>query len=256
MSIGGFGSCTLAYLAGKFNSPLGGNIVNISNLYSNKIIFTSSFDEEVSFLAFSDDNIFVSKTRIRNCDFHGRVIEHEEDKIRMKSIWLVRKDDSLKKEIIPYGDFDINDVYLTENYLYYVKIIDEDNDGLLLDDDYNSGEVWRVSKTTFKEEFCFKIKPYYFHRFLSANDAYVVFVSEDRIPNVSEIVFYNILTKQFSVLNNDYEKEWYDYRLVNTQKGEPDYFIYKNDMDERSDKDPLNVHIMNWTDLITQLHWE
>lgn len=163
--------------------------MNISNLSSSRILLSTLVEEEINFLAFSNDEIFISKTSIRKVDFNGNVIDRNENKIRTKSIWLVNRKNDMKKEIIQYGEFDINDVYLTENYLYYVKIVDEDNDGLLLENDYLSGEVWRLNRVTFDDHFCFKINPYYFHRFLSADDSYVVFISEDRIPDVTEIVF-------------------------------------------------------------------
>lgn len=230
--------------------------MNISNLSSNRILLATSVEEKINFLAFSEDEIFISKTSIRKVDFNGNVIESNEDKIRTKSIWLVNRKLDLKKEIIPYGEFDINDVYLTGNYLYYVKIVDEDNDGLLLENDYLSGEVWRLNRVTFDDHFCFKINPYYFHRFLSADDSYVVFVSEDRIPDVTEIVFLNLTTKQSAVLNNTNEKNWCDFRVVNNQKGEPDYFIYKQVIDEISEIEQSNVQMLKWRDLITQLQWE
>lgn len=229
--------------------------MNISNLSTNKLLFSTSMEEEINFLAFSNDEIFISRTTIREIDFNGNVIENNEDKISTKSIWMINRKTDMKKEIIKSGEFDINDVYLTVNYLYYVKIVDEDNDGLLLENDYLSGEVWRLNRATLDNDFCFKVNPFYFHRFLSADDSYVIFVSEDRIPDVTEIVFYNLATKERAVLKNVYEKDWSDFRVVNNQEGEPDYFIYKEEINETSEKDISYVQVLNWKDLIAQLQW-
>ncbi|WP_379157944.1 hypothetical protein [Paenibacillus sp. sgz5001063] len=230
--------------------------MNISALSSNKLLFTGSNEETINFLAFSNNDLFISKSLIREYDFNGNAIDRTEDKIRIKSIWMLNSKSNLNHNIIQYGNFDINDAYVTENYFYFVKIVDEDNDGLLLDNDYGSGEMWRINKETFGQEFCFKIKPYNFHRFLSANDSFVVFVSEDRIPDVTEIIFYNIITKKFSVLNNIYENDWYDFRVVNSHNGEPEYFIYKKEVDEQSENEVTKVEMIYWSDLITQLEWK
>ena len=230
--------------------------MNISNLSNNNILFLNNVEEESNFIAFSDDEIFISKTRNREIDFSGNMIANNEDKICTKSIWIVNYKANVKKEVIPYGEFDVQDVYLTENYLYYVKVVDSDSDGLLLEKDYLSGEVWRLNRSTLDNSFCFKIDPFYFHRFLSANDSYVVFVSEDRIPDVTEIVFYNLTTNKCAVLKNIYEKNWYDFRLISNHEAEPDYFIYKEIIDDTSEKKISNVQMLKWSDLITQLQWE
>ncbi|WP_342565759.1 hypothetical protein NST84_11820 [Paenibacillus sp. FSL R7-0345] len=230
--------------------------MDITNLSADKVLFSSPVEEEISFLACTNDEVFIAKTCIRKIDFNGNVIGSSDKEIRSKSVWKVNHKIDVKQEMIQNGEFDIHDIYLTENYLYYVKIIDEDNDGLLLENDYLNGEMWRVHRTTFVNDFCFKVTPFYFHRFLSANDAYVVFVSEDRVPDITEIVFYDLAAKKYAVFNNRYEKNWYDYRLVNNQYGEPDYFIYKKVADKRSEQDLSDVQMLKWSELIMQLQWE
>lgn len=230
--------------------------MDISNLTADKVLFSNPLEEEINFLVCTNDEVFIGKTCIRKIDFNGNVIGSPNNEIRTRSVWRLNYTTDVKQEMIQYGEFDINDIYLTENYLYYVKIIDEDNDGLLLENDYLNGEMWRVHRKTLVNDFCFKVTPFYFHRFLSANDAYVVFVSEDRIPDITEIVFYDLAAKKYAVLNNRYEKNWCDFRLVNNQNGEPDYFIYKKVADKRSKQDLSDVQMLKWSELIMQLQWE
>lgn len=230
--------------------------MDLSKLIANKKISPGPEDEELNILEYSSVEVFISKTCIRKIDFNGNAIGSLEDEIRTRSVWSYNLETDVKKEVIPYAKFDINDSYLAGNYLYYVKIVDEDKDGLLLENDYLTGEMWRLNRTTLNNEFCFKVTPFCFHRFLSANDAYVVFVSEDRIPDITEIVFYDLAAKKYAVLNNSYEKNWYDYRLVNNQNGEPDYFIYKKVTGKIPGKDRSDVLILKWSELIMQLKWE
>ncbi|MCY9753325.1 hypothetical protein M5X00_03480 [Paenibacillus alvei] len=192
---------------------------------------------------------------MKEYDFNGNFIPKVEDRIQISSIWMYDIKNEVSKEIIQFGNFDINDVYVTGNYLYFVKIIDADQDGILSEVDYGKGEMWRVHLPTLKVDYCFKIQPYNFHRFLTANDDYIVFISEDRLPYVTEIVFYSIKSQKFSVLNNYYERDWYDFRIVNHCDGEPDYFIFKREVDVHSKTETSIVNVIHWLDLISQLQW-
>lgn len=145
--------------------------MNISSVKSYKSLFESSKGEDIDFLANSNGYVFISKTLIRKNDFNGKLIVEPDNRIRTKSIWMVDTKDDVNTEIIHHGDFDINEVYFTENDLYYLKITDTDNDGLLLESDYNNGYVWRLHRDTLEQAFCFKVEPYKFHRFLTANMA-------------------------------------------------------------------------------------
>lgn len=57
-------------------------------------------EEEINFLAFSNDEIFISRNTIRKIDFNGNVIENNEDKIRTKSIWMVNLKTDIKKKLL------------------------------------------------------------------------------------------------------------------------------------------------------------
>ncbi|WP_010234206.1 hypothetical protein [Clostridium arbusti] len=52
-------------------------------------------------------------------------------------------------EVVPFEELDINEVEIISNYLYYAKIIDKNNEGLLTYD-YYSGEIYRISIESFK----------------------------------------------------------------------------------------------------------
>lgn len=47
-------------------------------------------------------------------------------------------------EIVPVGNFDIDNVLVIGDYLYYIKITDKDNDGFLTND-YNNGDIYRIN---------------------------------------------------------------------------------------------------------------
>ncbi|MNY31761.1 hypothetical protein D3C86_1659360 [compost metagenome] len=140
--------------------------------------------------------------------------------------------------------------------MYFVKITDVDRDGLLLEEDYQKGELWRVHRQTLEQAFCFKISPYSFHRFLTANDNYLVFVSEDRVPDVTEIVFYDLNTKRLAVLNNVYDHDWCDFRLVDNTKGGPAFFLFQKRYSEGVPPDDSCINLVTWPDLLAQLDWD
>lgn len=220
--------------------------MNISSLRLHNAIPGILINEDINILAAGKDHVFYSKT----------IIPKDEDGIPITSIWMFNTTNETSKEVIPFGDFAIHDAYAAGNYLYFVKIVDVDQDGMLRELDYDYGEMWRVDLSTIKAEPCFMIQPYNFHRILTANDDYIVFISEDRVPDVTEIVFYSIKAQQFSVLNNDYEKDWYDFRIVNQCNGEPDYFIFKKEVVLDINSTELSVvNTIHWQDLISQLKW-
>ncbi|MNV48470.1 hypothetical protein D3C71_1403760 [compost metagenome] len=229
--------------------------MKLSDLKMFQTIITASPNEEIHILDEHEGTYFFTKTRIKTEDFKGNKIEDIENEFQITSIWSVNITDGQICEITPYGDFDINDVYITANYLYFVKITDTDHDGLLLEEDYQGGGLWRVHRQTLEQTFCFNIRPYNFHRFLTANDNYVVFVSEDRIPDVTEVVFYDLKTKRFAVLNNVYDYDWCDFRLVDDKKGEP-AFLFQKKYSEGLTQDVPCVNLVTWPDLIAQLDWE
>ncbi|KPU44276.1 hypothetical protein OXPF_24440 [Oxobacter pfennigii] len=195
---------------------------------------------------------FYAKYKYLSYDFKGNKIKNKDDYIRTKSIWHINLRDKIKNQVIPFGSYDIN---IIGNYLYFTQIIDKDDDGLLKDDYYH-GDIYRVNIYNHQVEFCCCIEPYIFHGFEAASEQFLVFRSEDRIPNIEEIVFVDLVHKQKAVLLNDWHKGEMGYRFISDEHGIPIYVLTKRYVDVReigSDKDKLGC--FNWTGFLNKLEW-
>ncbi|WP_206669743.1 hypothetical protein [Paenibacillus luteus] len=113
-----------------------------------------------------------------------------------------------------------------------------------------------ITRYTLVQELCFKVNLFNLHQILSANDEFIIFTSEDRLPDVTEIVFVNIPENQYVVIHNSYETGWYDFRLVNNKNREPDYFIFNQEVSMGNVKMDPEIKMIRWLDLIPQLIWE
>ena len=158
------------------------------------------------------NGLFYSKNRYLKHSFQGKEIMSSDDYIRTKAIWYFDFTKQKKIEVVPFGDFDINQVDIMGNYLYYTKITDKDNDGLLTND-YCHGEIHRINLISFEAHYCCDIHPYNFHGFEVATEKYIVFLSEDQILDTSEIVFIDIENRKKAVVSDSW-KDGLDYKFI------------------------------------------
>lgn len=140
--------------------------------------------------------------------------------------------------------------------LYFTKIIDKDNDDLLKDD-YYGGEIHRINLKSFQVEYCCDIDPYNFHGFEAASERYIVFRSEDQIPDTTEIVFIDLKEKKKAVLISIWDSEEMDYKFIYDEEKKPIYILLKRfvfDGDPSSEKDKLMC--FEWEDFLGKLEWK
>ncbi|WP_238885066.1 hypothetical protein [Clostridium sp. YIM B02551] len=198
---------------------------------------------------------FYTKYKYLSYDFNGKKIEDKKDYIRTKSLWFVDFSDKSKYEVLPFGDYDINETSIIGNYLYITKIIDKDQDGIL-EYDYDGGDIYRINIHNLQVEFCCNIEPYNFHGFEVATEQFLVFRSEDQIPDTDEIVFIDLKNKTKAILLNDWNKECMDYTFIFDEFGTPIYVItkrYVNKDEIGSSNDKLGC--FSWTNFLNKLKW-
>lgn len=65
-----------------------------------------------------------------------------------------------------------------------------------------------------------------------------------------------MLTGRFAILNNIYNKDWCDFRLVNNNQGEPEYFVFTQEVGRHDVNAFSEVKIVHWLDILQQLMWE
>lgn len=204
------------------------------------------------------NGMFYSKNRYLKRNFKGDKIECPDDYIRVKSIWHIDFKNKTKAEVVPFGEFDVNEAVVMGEYLYFTKIIDKDNDGLLKDD-YIDGEIYRIDVESLKVEYCCDIAPYNFHGFEMATEQYVIFRSEDQIPDIEEIVFIDLKNKKKAVLeDNEYwdSCECMDYRFIFDENQNPIFVMTKrfvNEGDCGSEEDKLMC--FEWKNFLNHLEW-
>lgn len=140
--------------------------------------------------------------------------------------------------------------------MYFTKITDKDNDGTLENDYKSGGDIYRVNINNLQVEFCCNIGPYNFHGFEVANERFLVFLSEDQIPDTSELVFVDLVNKTKAVLLNSWNDEEMDYKFIFDESKNPIYVITKRFNSEDRDgtnKDKLGS--FNWTNFLNKLEW-
>lgn len=221
-------------------------------------ILDSDTETDAIHLHFEDitNSMFYFKHKLLKHNFMGKEIEDPEDYIRTKSVWYVDFKSKTKIEVIPFGEFDINEARVMGNYLYFTKIIDKDNDGLLKED-YYSGEIHRINLKSFQIEYCCDIEPYNFHGFETATERYIVFRSEDQIPDTTEIVFIDLREKKKAVLLSIWDTEEMDYKFIYDEEHKPIYILLKRfvfDGAPSSEKDKLMC--FEWEDFLGKLEWK
>jgi len=158
------------------------------------------------------------------------------------------------EEMIPYGSYDIQEIHIAQNYVYFIKILDKDGDGLLEEDYITGAEIWRVNKIGRTLEFCFDCKDKYDHfSFETANDNVVVFRNEDEI---TELFFVDLSNHRIAGLLIDDGDNNYDFRFVTDEKNNPTHFLTKKWIFEAEPSSPMHtLNCIKWTELITQLDW-
>lgn len=217
----------------------------------------SDTETDIINLCYEDiaNGTFYFKNRILKYDFMGKKIEDSSDYITIKSIWYVDFKNKTKVEVVPFGEFDINEIRLMGKYLYFTKIIDKDKDGVLKND-YCSGEIHRINLKSLQIEYCCDIDPYNFHGFETATERYIVFISEDQIPDTTEIVFIDLKEKKKAVLMSIWDSDEMDYQFIYDEEQKPIYILLKRfvlDGELSSEKDKLMC--FEWEDFLRKLEW-
>lgn len=231
--------------------------MELYNIKPSLILDSDTEDEVIYFSETTTTGFYYTKNNYLSTDFNNQPITEKDDYIRTKSIWYADLCNNSVSEVLPSGHFDINAIYLAQNYLYILKIVDKDQDGLL-NNDYENGEIWRVNRRTHIEEYCFDIGEHNFHGFELASDQFVVFKSEDRIPDVTEIVLVDLKNKRKSTIMNIYESEnWFDYRIITDAVGNPTYLLGKRWVSEGEKGSTSNkLGCYSWSSVLDQLQWQ
>lgn len=193
-----------------------------------------------------------AKYRRLTTDFHGKPILDEDKYIRIKSLWYADLVNGNTKELVPYGHYDIQEIHIAQNYVYFIKIVDKNNNGFL---DYGDAEIWRVNKAKKTLEFCFDCKDKYTHfSFETANDNVVVFRVEDE---VTQLYFVDLLNHKVAELLINHEKvNNFDFRFVEDEKYNPTHLLTKKWIFETKKSSPKHtLNCIEWTQLIEQLEW-
>lgn len=232
--------------------------MQISELKPTNILDADKEDEVIHFESDGKQNgFYFTKYRYLNTNFAGQPILENDKFIRTKSLWYADLINGQTEELIPFGSFDIQGIHIAENYVYFIKILDKDRDGLLEEEDYYTGaEIWRVNKKQKTIEFCFDFKGKYHHYgFETANDDVVVFRDEDEI---TELVFVDLSNHRYASLLDDGEGENnFDFRFVEDEKNNPTYFLTKKFIFEAEPSSPKHtLNCIKWSDLLTQLDWK
>lgn len=230
--------------------------MNLTDLKTD-FILDSDADNDSIHLHYEDitNGIIYFKHKFLKHSFMGKEIDNPEDYIRTKSVWYFDFKSKSKIEVISFGEYDINETRIIGNYLYFTKIIDRDNDGILKDD-YYGGEIHRINLQSFKAEYCCDIDPYNFHGFEAAEERYLVFRSEDQIPDTSEIVFIDLKEKKKAVLISIWDTEEMDYKFIYDEEQKVEYVLLKRfafDGDPSFEKDKLMC--FRWADFLSKLEW-
>lgn len=201
------------------------------------------------------NSMFYCKVKLLKCDFKGNKIESPDDYIRVKSIWNINFKNKSKTEVVPFGEFDVNDSAIIGKYLYFTKITDKDNDGLLKDD-YSGGEICRINVESLKVEYCCNIGSYNFHHFEMGTEQYIAFRSEDQIPDIDEIVFIDLKNKKKAVIENyaySESNECMEYKFIIDESQNPIYIVAKRFVDSYSEADGLKC--TKWENFLKSLEW-
>jgi hypothetical protein len=140
--------------------------------------------------------------------------------------------------------------------LYIENITDKDNDGTLKND-YCSGGIYRVKTNDLQVEFCCDIEPYNFHGFEVATEQFLVFRSEDQIPDTTELVFIDLKNKTKAILLDEWNNQEMDYKFIFDENGIPIYvitkkFVFENEVSSKNDK----LGCSSWNDFLNKLEWE
>lgn len=220
-------------------------------------ILDSDTETEVIHMHYEEisNGMFYFKHKFLRYDFKGNEIKDPDDYIRIKSLWYIDLESKNRIEIIPFGDFDINDAKVMGSYLYYTKITDKDNDGLLKDD-YYSGDIYRIKLKGFGNEYCCDTVPYIFHGFEVASERYIIFRSEDQIPDTEELVFHDLKNKKKAVITNSWDTEEIGYRFILDEQQNPRYvvtkkFIFDGELSSANNK----LMCFEWNNFLSKLEW-
>lgn len=227
--------------------------MEISKLNPTNILDTDQVNEVIHFDMFGNQKEFIfAKYRRLTTDFHGKPILDEDKYIRIKSLWYADLVNGNTKELVPYGHYDIQEIHIAQNYVYFIKIVDKNNNGFL---DYGDAEIWRVNKAKKTIEFCFDCKDKYTHfSFETANDNVVVFRVEDE---VTQLYFVDLLNHKVAELLINHEKvNNFDFRFVEDEKYNPTHLLTKKWIFETKKSSPKHtLNCIEWTQLIEQLEW-
>jgi hypothetical protein len=239
-----------------FGDIIGGKYMKLINMKSG-FILDSDTVTDVIHIEHEDipNGMFYFKHRHLEYSFKGEEIKDPDDYIRIKSVWYTDFKDQTKIEVIPFGEFDINEAKIFGNYLYFTKISDKDNDGFL-NNDYCGGEIHRINIKNFQIEFCCDISPYNFHGFEMATERYIVFRSEDQIPDTTEIIFIDLKNRKKAVLTNSWDMEDMEIKFIFDEEHNIKYvitkrFVFDGDLSSENNK----LMCFEWDAFVSKLEW-
>lgn len=144
---------------------------------------------------------FYRKCRYLSKNFKDNIIEDPRNYIRTNSLWFANLKDKTNIELVPFGNYDISEIHIMGNFLYYIKSTDKDNDGFL-ENDCDGGDIYRINIHNLKQEYCCSTSTYNFHGFEAADEDFLIFRSEDQIPDTVEEVIWDIINKRKAVLQS------------------------------------------------------
>ena len=207
---------------------------------------------------YGSNQFFYTKAKFSNIDFNGNIISNPKNYISIKSIWYADLQTMSINEIVSVGNFDIDNVLVIGDYLYYIKITDKDNDGFLTND-YNNGDIYRINIHNFAEEFCCSIDSYEFFQYEIANEQFLIFdCAEDNLSNMY-VIFVDLKNKQKAVLVNTFEcgPKCIYFSFILDEHNSISYMVTKKYIDEGnagSSEDKLSC--ISWSSLSRLLKWQ
>ena len=158
----------------------------------------------------TEEGFFYLKQRVLQRENVGADDPDYEDSIRFRSIWYADLKTSTVTEVVPYGNYDISEFRATSaSYFYFHKL------------DYEKGQqICRVHKQTKEVEVCTNTDDD-FHGFEIVTDRYVMYQSEDKIPDVSELVIVDMVEQKIAAISmNRNDTDQFEYLFTVDAKGE------------------------------------
>ena len=171
----------------------------------------------------------------------------DNDLIRFRSIWQIDLLTIKTIEVIPYGNYDIDEFRTcSNNYFYFHQI------------DYLTGSsIVRFNKSTHEVEKCFQTAED-FHGFEIVTDRYIVYRSEDREPDLSELIIIDMNNLEFTSIEmiRDDEQQ-FEFEFLKNENGEIESVMLTRWVPPDVKPSTLDRLVCcKWTDVVKTLTWK